>query len=371
MKKIIIFLLLFPLILGLVSCKSSTSPTTPPTFDQNEVDAFKELLYKQDLSDFTSKGLATMFIEEYDVLDVYDDADDEEERTSSYFNYIGLGFLDMYYVLTTPQFNEVADEKGDVNTFDAIAVGAGGYRITQSVKTAAFSRKGGESSTIKNLDISQQMTLKTTFEDAFLYNVLDVSDTQVFDYTARQNFNGAINKKVLFGSISTRAFREIFSQVSLFDAPGNVEHLDKLYFSVCKDLKTKSDKEISDFIKENQISIEEVEDNLELSFVFQKTDLYEDYIDYVFPGAIKGTLIYDKTTGSFDEFSYEIKYVDEKYDEQSGSIKTANMSFTCMGRSGRGSMGSMWTPDDMTVYDNAIEFLEKVSEEVIPPSNIR
>lgn len=43
------------------------------------------------------------------------------------------------------------------------------------------------------------------------------------------------------------------------------------------------------------------------------------------------------------------------------------MIFTCEGRSTRGPMGDMWVPDDLTVYENVTDFLEKVSEEVIPP----
>lgn len=46
----------------------------------------------------------------------------------------------------------------------------------------------------------------------------------------------------------------------------------------------------------------------------------------------------------------------------------ANMIFTCQGKSTHGPIGSMWVPDDLTVFDNVIDYLEKVSEEVIPPS---
>ena len=360
MKKIVF--LLVPLVIGLVSCQKSIP-------NQEAVNELKALLNKQDLSDFTSKGFACMFTQEYDVLDVYKD-DEEGERSSSYFNYVGLGFLDSYYVLNKEQYSQIIDAKGEINTFDAIAIGEGGYRITQTVDTSSFYRDGGTAAVIKNLDISQQVTLKATDKDLIVYNVLDVSDKQYFDESTHQNFNGSINKELLFDSVSPRAFNDIFSSINLFDSPGNVEYLDKLYFSICRDLKTKNDKEISEFISNNQISLKEVEDHLELNFVYEQSDIEEDYLDIIFPGAIKGTLTYDKVTGSFDEFSYEIKYVDEKYDKESGSLKTTNMIFTCSGKTTRGPMGDMWTPDDPTIYDNVVDFLEDVREEVVPPNII-
>ena len=362
-KKILSFLLSLFLVFGLASCMKSS----PSIVNQEKVDQLKELLNKQDLSEFTSKGFACMFTQEYNVLDAFNDID-EEDKNTSFFNYISLGFLDSYYVITKDQYDEIVDDNGDINTFDAIAIGEGGYRITQQAKTASFSRDGGGSSSIINLDINQQMTLKTTEEDVIVYNILDVTDNQVFDYASRQKFAGSINKELLFSSVSTRAFREIFSKVNLFDSPGNVEYLDKLFFTICKNLKTKSDMEISNFIIENKISIEEVDDKLELSFVFQDTGVDDIYTDIIFPGTIKGTLTYDKATGLFEEFNYEIKYIEEKYDEESGSLKTANMIFTCQGKSTHGPIGSMWVPDDLTVFDNVIDYLEKVSEEVIPPS---
>ena len=363
MKKILLLLLSLFLVFVSASCNKAA----PTITNQEEVDQIKELLNKQDLSVFTSKCFGSMFTQEYNVLDVYNDVD-EEDKNTSYFNYISLGFLDSYYMLSKEQYDEISDENGEINIFDAMAIGEGGYRITQSAKTASFSRDGGTSSTTKNLDINQQMTLKTTEEDVIVYNILDVTDNQVFDYASRQNFAGSINKELLFDSVSTRAFREIFSQVNLFDSPGNVEYLDKLYYLICENLKTKSDEEISKFIIDNQISIEEVDDKLELSFVLEKIGIDERYLENIFPGTIKGTLTYDKTTGSFDEFSYEIKYLEEKYDEESGSLKTANMIFTCQGKSGRSLMGSMWVPDDLTVYDDVIDYLEKLNEEVIPPN---
>ena len=133
MKKFPLIFLSLTLAIVLASCKTNTS------INQEKVDQLKELLSKQDLSDFTSKSFACMFTQEYDVLDVYNDSEDEE-KNSSYYNYTSLGFLDSYYVLSDEQYTELKDENGDINIFDAIAIGEGGYRITHSAKSATFSR---------------------------------------------------------------------------------------------------------------------------------------------------------------------------------------------------------------------------------------
>ena len=356
MKKA--FLLLIPLVIGLVSCdKSITNIET--------VNELKTLLDKQDLSEFHSKSLATTFTQEYDVLDVYKD---EEERTSSYFNYIGLGFLDFYYDLASEEYDSIVDENGNVNVFDAIKEGEGGYRITQLAKASSFFRDGGEYSLMRNLNINQQMTLKTTDEDVFVYNILDVAEGDTFEYESRQNFNGTINKGLLFDSVSTESFRDIFSSIQLFDAPSNVEYLDSLYFLKCRELKNMSDQEISDFIIKNKIAMNEVENNIELSFTYGKENIDEEHQDIVFPGDIQGKLLYDKSTGEFVEFNYQIKYLNEHFDEESGSVNTANMVFECSGRSSRAPQGDMWIADNPTVYNDVVTFLEDVREQVVPPS---
>lgn len=359
MKKYIFLLL--PLVIGLASCNDSI----PNTSNTEAVNKLKTLLNKQDLSEFHSKAIGTMFTQEFDVLDVYKDEDD---KSSSYFNYTGLGFLDFYYDLSSEEYKTVVDENGNVNVFDAIKEGEGGYRITQNAKMSSFSRVGGDYATNQNLGINQQMTLKSNEEDVFVYNILDVTDGDSYDYESRQNLNAKIDKELLFDSISTRSFREIFSNVHLFDAPSNIEYLDRLYFSSCKELVKMNDQEISNFITRHNILIEEVDDKIELSFIYKNDEIKEEYVDVIFPGDIKGKLAYDKETGEFLEFDYTIKYLNEIYDEESGSVKTASMAFECSGQSARAPIGDMWLPEDPTVYTEVIGFLEDVREQVIPPS---
>lgn len=371
-------LLLIPFVLSLTSCggnpsTSSSEPEGEVIPNQETVDKVKELLSKQDLSEFHSKTLEGTYTQEYDVLDInngYDFesfSDDEEPKTSSYFNYGGYGMFGFYYDLNEEQYDSIVDENGNVDTFDAIATGTGSYGISQLSRAMSFNREGSFEATVNNLDILQTLTLKTTEQDVWVENSLDVTEKGTFDGDATQRFKASIDKELLFSSISTRVFRELFSKVDLFDTTGNIEHLDKLYFSICRELVSKSDKEISDFLLTNQVSIEEEEDNLELNFVFSAEDIKEEEIDFIFPGAIKGSLSFDKETYQFSEFNYEMVYRMETHDEDTGSVKLVNTKFTCSGVSYHGIPEDPWAPVDPTVYDDVAEFLKDVNEQVVPP----
>lgn len=357
-------LLLIPLVMGLASCGNSSSIP-----NQELVNKVKELLNKQDLSESHSKTLEGLYTQEYDVLEIenetLDPNDEEYNKVSSYFNYGGYGLFGFYYDLTDDQYDSIVDEKGNIDTFDAISVGKGYWGISQLIRTMSFNRVGTWEADVYNLDINQSTTLKTTDEDLWVDNTLLVTDDGVFHYETRQELTASINKDLLFGSVSTRTFREIFSKVELFDSPGNVEHLDKLYYSICRELVSKNDKEISDFIIENQVSIQE-EDDIKVSFVFTNEDIDEEEADYIFPGAIKGTLYFDKETYQFSNFNYEMIYKLEAYDEDTGSIKVVNTKFACQGTSYRGVPHDTWEPTNPTVYNDVAEFLEDVNEQVVP-----
>ena len=359
------FLLLIPLVLGLASCGGSKIP------NQDTVNKVKEILNKQDLSEFYTKSLRAMYSQEYNVLDIYNDYSDienyQDEKATSYFNYLGSGFLGMYHDLTVDEYNSIVDENGNIDTFDAIAQGKGYYGTLNTMRTMSFNRQGSAEAKIYNLDISQSTTVKSSDQDVWVDNTLYVSDSGIFHYEDRQNLNASISKQLLFGSVSTRTFREIFYKTNLFDVPGNVEHLDKLYYSICRDLVSKSDKEISDFVLANQISIQEG-DNIEVNFVYSNEDVDEEEMDYIFPGVIKGTLTFDKSTYKFTYFSYEIAYKLESYNEDSGSIKLINLSFTCEGESSHDLPHDSWEPIDPVVYDDVAEFLKDVNEQVVPPN---
>lgn len=371
-------LLLIPLVVGLASCGGnspapSTDSGTEVISNQETVNKVKEILDKQDLSEFYSKTLQGTYTQEYDVLDINNDYDfenfndDEEPKTSSYFNYGGYGVFGYYYDLSEDQYNSIVDEKGNVDTFDAIATGTGSYGISQLSRAMSFNREGNTEATIYNLDISQTLMLKTTKQDVWVENSLDVTDKGVFDGDATQRFKASIDKELLFSSISTRVFRELFSKVDLFDTTGNIEHLDKLYISICRELVAKSDKEISDFLLENQVSIQEEEENIKLSFVFSTEDIEEEEADYIFPGAIKGTLSFGKETYQMSDFDYGMTYRMETYDEETGSVKLVNTKFACQGVSYRGLPDDPWEPRDPIVYDDVLEFLKDVNEQVVPP----
>ena len=362
-------LLLIPLMLGFIACGGSSRVSNKET-----VVKMKELLNKQDLSEFYSKTLKGVYSQEYDVLDInYDNFDisdtdyQENEKVSSYFNYSGTGLFGYYYDLSSDEYDSIVDAKGNISTFDAISKGEGYFGFTQVIRTMSFSRENSSEAKINNLDISQSLNLKTTEQDVWLDNTLFVSDDGIFQYETRQELSSSIDKQLLFGSISTRTFREIFSKVDLFDTLGSVEHLDKLYISMCRELTSKSDKEISDFILDNQIFIKEEED-IEVNFVYANEDLEEEEADYIFPGAIKGTLTFDKETYQFTNFSYEMAYQIETYDENTGSVKLININFACSGESSRELPHDLWEPTDPTVYEDVAEYLKDVNEQVIPPN---
>lgn len=360
-------LLLIPLMLCITSCNgqskiSSSEAETIP--NQEVVDKLKTILSKQDLSPFHSKYLQGTYSQEYDVLDLdYD----EDEKVSNYFNYFGGGVFGIYHDLTTEEYDSIVDENGNIDVFDAIAKGKGYYGYLQLTRTTSFTRKGSYESEIHNLNLLQLMNLKSSDTDVWLSNSLNVSEEGAFNAEHTQYFNSSISKELLFGSLSTRSFREIISKVNLFDAPGNMEHLDKLYYSICRELVSKSDKEISDFILANQISIKE-EDNIEVSFVYANEDVEEEELDYIFPGTIKGTLLFDKNTYEYTHFNYEIPYKVETYNEDSGSIKLINTSFSCEGTSVRGLPHDTWEPTDPTVYEDVAEYLKDLDEQVVPPT---
>lgn len=359
-------LLLIPLVVGLVSCGDSSSIP-----NQDTVNRVKEILNKQDFSPFYSKSLGTIYTHEFNVLEI---EEDEDDVITNYINYAGFGNFHYYYELSHDEYDSLVDEKGNVNTFDALYRGTGGYYLSQELRTNKTKRVNWYDAEITNLNVLQLLALKMDENDAFIYNVLGAGSKEDFyDFDKQQYLNALISKEVLFDSISTRSFRDIFSQVDLFNSPGNIEHIDKLYYSICHDLLSMSDKEISDFIIMNQISIEEAEDEdeyIKLSFVYANEDLDDEETEYIFSGAIKGTLSFDNETLEFKEFSYEMDSTVESQDEETGDIRFVNSKFTCLGISRREPFGQYVEPEDPTVYDDAVEFLEDVNEQVIPPNII-
>ena len=357
MKKSI--LLLMPLFLALSGCnKASSIP------NKKEVDAFKALLNEQDLSEFHQKWFASQFTNEYSILDI-EEADEDEYKITNFFNYTGIGWLNSYYILSDDNYDSLMDDYGEINIFDAMSKGVGGYRIIQSSDAASYVKEPAEDPVTRTLSVLQSTTLKTTESDVFVNNTLFAADTSSFNYEERQEFNGKIGKDLLFSTVSTRSFREIFSSVNLFGAPEEIEHLDSLYYSTCRDLKNRSDKEISDFIIDKKIEMSEEENYLDVKFSFDGEQLEDNES---MPGVINGILHFDKETHSFAQFEYEIEFVNESVNEETNEIIFATMRFTCAGVSSHEQLGSLDTKDDPTVYDDVTTFLEDVIEQVVPPT---
>ena len=355
--------LLIPLVLGLASCGGSKIP------NQEVVDRVKEILNKQDFSPFYSKSLSTIYTHEFNVLEIEEEDDD---KITNYFNYAGFGNFDYYYQLSEENYNSLIDDKGIINTFDALSKGDGWYRLTQEGRTNTTKRVNWYDAETNILNTVQMLTLSMTEDNALIFNALGAGSKEDFyDFDETQYLSASISKSLLFGSISTRSFRDIFSQVDLFNAPGNMEHIDMLYYSICHDLLSKNDKEISDFIIKNQISIEEPteeDEDIKLSFTYTNEDLDDEKIEYIFAGAIQGTLMIDSETLAVKNFSYEMNSTIVTQDEEIGSARFVNSRFTCLGISHRDPYGEAQIPEDPTVYTDVAEFLEDVSKQVIPPN---
>lgn len=356
--------LLIPLVMGLISCGNSSTIQ-----NQETVNRLKEILNKQDFSPFYSKSLSTIYTHEFNVLEIEEDDDD---KVTNYFNYAGFGNFDYYYQLSEENYNSIVDEKGNANTFDALAKGDGWYRLSQEGRTNTTKRVNWYDAETNILNILQILTLSMNKDNALIFNALGAGSKEDFyDFDETQYLSASISKSLLFDSVSTRSFRDIFSQVDLFNAPGNMEHVDKLYYSTCYDLSLKNDKEISDFIIKNQISIEEAveeDEYIKLSFTYTNEDLDDEEAEYIFAGAIKGTLSFDSETLAFKEFSYEMNSTMETQDKETGNARFVNSRFTCIGISHRDPYGEAQIPEDPTVYTDVAEFLKDVNEQIIPPN---
>ncbi len=98
---------------------------------------------------------------------------------------------------------------------------------------------------------------------------------------------------------------------------------------------------------------------------YTNEDIEEEEADYIFPGAIKGTLLFDKETYQFSDFDHEMLYEIETYDEDTGNVKLINIRFTCSGLSSHELPDDPCEPHNPTVYEDVAD----VNEQVVP-SNI-
>ena len=390
MKKIISILLLLTFLFALVSCNNSenevidnqsketdtqseevdTQTDNPGEVidNQQEVDEFKALLNKQDLSPFYEKMFSSMFRQDYvSYINSYDD----EDKNIDFFRYSGNGAYGYFYSVTREEYEEIM-AKGDVNPFDFIVRGPGNYSLLQNAKINTLSSElvdGFDKTSTSDLSYYQRLDSQFDDTDLQVYSSYEINDKAGDIPTKKAEFNGKVNKAALLEVVSTSWLTDTIQRICAFDGHKTTEFLDGLYYDVCRDLLNKTDKEISGFLKTNNIVISNGEKYTEVSFELNDDAIKQILIDNdIFPGSFKGTLYYDKEAGSFEEFMYEINYTNNEFDEEEAHIYSSTLLFTATGYSYHHTYeGTPYFNPDAVVYADAYEFVNDMVDNIIPP----
>ena len=366
MKKTI-FLPLLLCILVLPSCGD-----TPANIE--EVNRLKDLLSKQDLSPAYDKMFVSNFAQNYDVFSSVSGGENEEGAETRFYSYRGGGAFGCLYEVSEASYAEVeALENHDF--FDYLSRGTGDYGMVQTATLVSYLYENTEAELIRSLQsltFFQNLDARFTEDKVQVYNSLYAREELDggYDADSRQGFNGIIDKGTLFDTITVRAFSDIFARTNLFDGQRSCEVLDRIYFDTVKELCSKSDAELSEFISKNDIRIDDDGEKTKLHFKVGDEQLRAilDENDII-PGALEGTLSYEKESGKFTDYDYKIAYVANESDEYSGNVHTTTMEFKANGYSLKQKYGGEpYINPDATVYDDAEKFLDDVVKEVIPPS---
>ena len=363
MKKAI-FLPLLLCSFAFASCDSAPA-------NMEEVNELKTLLAKQDLSPILDKMFVGQFAQNYET---FSSTHDEKETETQFYSYRGGGMFGCLYEVSEEAYQEVASlEREDF--FDYLSRGRGSYGMLQTATVASYHYAFDEEETEKTesqqcVDFLQR--LETVFGDSTVqvYNSLSYKEDLDGVYDHRQNFNGIIDKGILFDAISARALSDIFASTNLYDGQRSCETLDRVYFELLGLLKGKSDQELSDFIIKNDIRFEEDEESTLVHFkvgdeavraILEEND--------IFPGNFEGTLTYEKESGSFSAYDYKIAYAHSETDESNGDVRATTMEFKANGYSWNKKFEEdLYIEPNPTVYEDAETFLEDVVREVIPPT---
>ncbi len=358
MKKSI--LLLIPLMMSLVACNNSSSIN-----NQEDVNNLKSILKEQDLSPLNKKLYFSQFSQNFSV---YTNELNDEGKRIDFFNYNGSGNVGYYYDVDEKAYEEIIKDE-NTNIFDIMCQGLGYYTLIQYATINSFIND--ESEEIEHNDrYTYIQQLGALFSDSNLqitneYLFSDFNDDEGYDY---RQFNGAIAKDILFDSYSTKTLSDIFSRVNIYDGPGYCETIDSMYYQTVLSLSQSTDKEISDFIINNNIECVESDRYLELSFELKEDKYINQLIDNdIIPGAIKGTLFLDKETKQLEEFKYRIIYFEEEVDQSNNYVHVASMEFEVDGESSRDiSEVDPSMSDEPTVFTDPDEFMRQVVEQALP-----
>lgn len=379
MKKIISMLFLLTCFFTLASCNKSGSENSgngeidnsgsEEIDNQKEVDEFKALLNKQDVSPFYERMFTSLFRQDY--TSYTNSYEDEEERCIDFFRYLGTGGYGFFYNVNQDEYEEIMENE-IVNPFDFITQGFGNYSLIQSANVNAFSSEivdGLEKKATRDLSFSQRLDSQFDDTDYQLYNTFEINDKSGDIPSKSTKFNGKVNKESLLEVVSTSWLTDTIQKICPFDGHKNTEFIDNLYYEICRSLLNKNDNEISAFIKNNNIVISDGEEYTELTFEVNDDDIRQIMIDNdIFPGTFKGTLYYAKETGSYERYLYEINYVTNEFDEEDGRISSTILKFEATGTSFHHTSERIpYIPEDPVVYTDAYEFVNDIVDNIIPP----
>ena len=384
MKKIMSMLFLLICIFILTACNNSEKLTSSNNTEiltssniidsgeidnQKEVDEFKALLNKQDISPFYERMFTSVFKQDY--VSYTNSYKDEEERNIDFYRYLGTGAYGYFYNVTQDEYKEIM-AKENVNPFDFITEGFGNYSLIQSAHINAFSSElvdGIEKRTTRDFNFSQRLDSQFDDTDFQLYNSLEINDKSSDNPSETTNFNGKVNKESLLEVASTSWLTDTIQRICGFDGQKNTEFIDDLYYEVCRNLMNKTDKEFSDFIKNNKIVISDGEEYTELSFEINDEEIIQILIDNdIFPGLFKGTLYYDKESGSFERYLYEINYITNNYINEDDCISSTTLKFEATGTSYHHTYEKIpYITPNPVVYTDAYEFVNDMVQNITPP----
>ena len=374
MKKAFLFPLLMASI-GLSSCGNNPVDSSLPSSSINmeEVNKLKELLAKQDLSPVYDKMFFSQFTQDYETYSS-NNGEDEEEAETQFYTYHGKGMFGCLYEVSEDAYNEVeALENPDF--FDYLAHGKGSYEMIQQGSLVSYLHQdegANATSSLQHMEFVQQVEACFSEASVQVVNSLGTKPTigeGGYNADEMQRFNGIIDKEILFDTISVRALSDIFASTNLFDGQRSCEALDRIYFATVKQLCSKSDAELYEFIERNAIHIEEEEEDIVVHFAIGDEQLRDTLDEHdIIPGVFEGTLTYEKDSGKFDAYDYQIIYTNDHADEDSGNVHNVSMEFKATGYSWNQKYDrELYIDPNPAVYEDAETFLEDVVREVVPP----
>ena len=366
------FLPLLLISFSLAACSGEPVVSSEPTDTSGIVDIkpLKDLLAKQDASPIYTKMFTSQFSQNYEFLSSVHGEDGEQE--AEFYSYRGGGFFGCLYEVDEDAYSEVQElEREDF--FDYLSRGKGSYGMMQTAAMVSyhydFDGDSNKTESLQCLDFLQRLETVFGENSVQVYNSLSYRQHLDGDYDQFQSFNGIIDKATLFDTISPRALSEIFASTNLYDGQHSCEVLDRIYLQLAQELKEKTDQELSDFIKRNDIRIEEEGESTLVHFKVGDERL-RDTLDEndIIPGAFEGTLTYEKASGKFDAYDYKIVYMVNESDESTGDIHAVSMEFKATGYSKNQKYDQdLYIEPNPVVYDDGEIFLNDVIDQVVPP----